>query len=104
MKKRWIKFTFVLLMLVGLVSCKKEKHVFLFGNFEKEWVTLFQRETSLPTQASFTSLSMTSNEMYKIADTRSFAIQDGKKICLKSKYKIVKWPSYRLVIRIFSLM
>jgi len=79
MKRNWLKIAFIGAMLIGLTSCKKEKHVFLFGNFEKDWISTFQQETSLSTQAVFTSLSMTSNEMYKIADTRSFAIQDGKK-------------------------
>lgn len=69
----------ICMVLLSLISCKKEKNIFLFGDFQEEWIAAFKEETTQPVQSAFTSYSMTSNEMYKIADTRSFAIQDGKK-------------------------
>lgn len=76
--KKWLKIS-LLFPLLWCGSCKKEKPLLFIGNFVKEEIELYQQATKERVESAFISSKMTSNELYKVADTHSYSIVDGKK-------------------------
>lgn len=83
MKKRNL---FLGLLMSLCSSCGQQKKTVLLGSWTHESIQIIETEKDNLLTA-FTSQNMISNELYKIAETRSIALEDGKKYSFEKQIR-----------------
>ncbi len=82
--KKWNLFLCTLMSLC--TSCGHQEKMVLLGSWSHESVEMIEAEQSNLLTA-FTSPNMVSNELYKIAETRSIALENGKKYSFEKQIR-----------------
>ncbi len=86
-KRRWL---LLVVLSLCMISCHNERPVVLLGCFSKTMINELQEESNKPILTAFTSNTMISNELYKIADTKSIAVVNQKKYSFDKQIRKTK--------------